>query len=69
MQWNNLAELALSENVSTTTVMGSEVALVHAVQSARGEEPCYLTEKRLLCSFNRCEWRSDCCRLIAAWKR
>lgn len=69
MQRDNLVELARIENVPMSAVMGSEVTLIRAVQSARDEEPCFMSEKRLLCTVDRCQWRSECRRLVAVWKR
>jgi hypothetical protein len=34
-----------------------------------GTPYCFLTEERLLCKRINCEWRSQCCRLIAEWRR
>ncbi len=48
---------------------GSEVARIRSIQTARGKEPCFMTDKRLLCKREECEWRNECRRLLAAWKR
>ena len=69
MQRNNLAEIALNENISKLAVMGTEKSRIRAIQAARGEEPCFMSEKRLVCKIEDCEWRGECRRLIAAWKR
>lgn len=50
-------------------IMGSRAALIRLSQEQRGEEPCFRTDKRLLCRRDDCEWRSECRRLVAAWKR
>lgn len=49
--------------------MTSRTAAVRARQIAGGDEPCFMTQKRLLCARVDCEWRGQCRRLIAAWKR
>lgn len=69
MQRNNLAVIALNEQVPKAAMMGSECSLVRAIQKARGERPCFRTEKRLMCETEACEWRSECRRLVAVWKR
>lgn len=69
MQRNNLAEIARTEHVPMSAVMGSDVGLVRAIQTTRGDDPCFMTEKRLLCKVEACEWRKDCRRLMAVWKR
>ena len=48
---------------------GSRIARVRAEQIARGGEPCFMTHKRHLCQDTHCEWREDCRRLVAVWKR
>lgn len=69
MQRQHLADLARIENVPGSTLMGSAVASIRAIQSARGNEPCFMAEKRLLCHFDDCEWRRECRRLVAVWMR
>ena len=45
------------------------IAMVRETQLKRGDEPCYMTEKRLLCKNRQCEWRQECRKLVAVWKR
>lgn len=47
----------------------SSTVLIRQQQELRGEEPCFRTERRLLCAHSECRWRSECRRLVAAWKR
>jgi hypothetical protein len=47
----------------------SRTSVIRKIQTARGLDPCYLTEKRLLCGETTCEWRKGCRRLVAVWKR
>jgi phosphohistidine phosphatase SixA len=42
---------------------------VRAVQTARGQIPCYRTDGRFGCSVPDCEWRHSCLKLIAEWRR
>ncbi|MBI1732313.1 MAG: hypothetical protein HYR49_06040 [Gammaproteobacteria bacterium] len=44
-------------------------ARVRIEQSQRGEEACFMTEKRLTCGDSACELRVRCRRLVAVWKR
>lgn len=30
---------------------------------------CYLEDERLFCRDVHCAWRSECCRLVATWRR
>lgn len=69
MQHNVLAEKTGASEVSRRALIGSEVAVVRAVQLTRGMEPCFRTEQRLLCTEGDCEWRKECRRLVAVWRR
>lgn len=44
-------------------------ALVRMEQTARGEEACFMTEKRIHCQDTVCTLRARCRRLVAVWKR
>ena len=46
----------------------SQKMLVRAIQKHRGEEVCFLTDKRYGC-VSDCEWRNDCQKLRAVWLR
>lgn len=47
----------------------SQKTLVRAIQKVRGEEPCFLTDKRYACKNEECEWRENCRKLVAVWLR
>lgn len=49
--------------------VGSRVMIIRLLQEERGEEPCFRTDKRLTCRREECQWRRECRRLVAAWKR
>lgn len=69
MQYNNLAEKAIESGISRTGSMRSELALIRAIQASRGDDACFRSDKRLGCGDLDCEWRSECCRLVAIWRR
>lgn len=69
IQNNNLAEEVELNNIPDTALIGSEVAMVRAIQVARNMDPCFRTEQRLLCENEKCEWWKDCRRLVAVWRR
>lgn len=48
---------------------GSKRALIQAIQEAEGHEPCFLEDDRFTCEERDCEWRRDCLKLTAAWRR
>lgn len=57
--------LGLNEHL----VQSSKKTLIQAIQTAEGRKPCFLNEDRFLCRKCDCEWRSDCQKLTAAWRR
>jgi hypothetical protein len=42
--------------------------LIHT-SASREKEHCFMTEERLLCKDIHCEWREQCCKLVATWRR
>jgi hypothetical protein len=44
-------------------------ARIRSDQRQRGQEACFMTEKRLNCGDLTCELRVRCRRLVAIWKR
>lgn len=69
MQVSEIAKARTEKKEPVLGLRGSRVATIRATQLKQGVEPCFLTEKRLLCRQETCEWRQECCRLVAAWKR
>jgi len=47
----------------------TEITMVRARQIQQGGKPCYMTAERLFCKSTDCEWRRDCRKLVAVWKR
>lgn len=43
--------------------------LIQAIQQAEGHAPCFLDDDRFACAEGDCEWRRDCLKLTAAWRR
>ncbi len=69
MQDTETAEVLDEEQALYSTSAPSRVGMVRSLQLQRGDEPCFMTDKRLLCKDNGCEWRRECRRLVAVWKR
>lgn len=69
MQYSELVAKARDFNLSTAEYKGSEITLVRAIQKSRSEEPCFMTTERMLCKKLDCEWRDDCRKLVAVWRR
>lgn len=57
--------LGLNEYV----LQSSKKTLIQAIQKAEGRKTCFLSEDRFLCRNVDCEWRADCQKLTAAWRR
>jgi len=64
----NANALRLGENTSFNTGI-TEIAAVRATQIKEGGKPCYMTAERLFCKSTHCEWRRDCRKLVAVWRR
>lgn len=45
------------------------VSLVRAIQRHRGEPDCFGADDRFRCADMKCEWREDCLKPIAIWRR
>jgi len=70
VEYTEIASETLRPDPSPETAFaGSETVMVRAIQAARGEEVCFRTELRLQCTYESCEWRRRCRRLVAEWKR
>ncbi|MBF8269523.1 MAG: hypothetical protein HW386_1232 [Gammaproteobacteria bacterium] len=69
MQSTELAYRARAEEVFEAGSPYSNFALIRSMQIKRGSEACFLTDQRLLCQDRQCEWRRECCRLVAVWRR
>ncbi|TAN52615.1 MAG: hypothetical protein EPN21_03520 [Methylococcaceae bacterium] len=54
-------ELAFESGFSRTTI--------RALQAAQGMTPCYQTDLRIYCRKVECQWRGNCRRLVAEWRR
>jgi hypothetical protein len=50
-------------------LQSSKRTLIQAIQKAEGRKTCFLSEDRFLCRNCHCEWRDDCQKLTAAWRR
>ena len=69
MTLNELKGVAQALNVPNVEHLNTDRQLVRAIQAARGEACCFLTDARAFCWSSTCEWRSSCLRLIAEWHR
>ncbi len=65
-----LQKLAFSIGVEHPEQIHSKTDLIQAIQCACQLLPCFRTGADDLCSqFDDCQWRSECKKMIAEWKR
>ncbi|HUL13050.1 MAG TPA: hypothetical protein VLU73_12890 [Methylococcaceae bacterium] len=69
MNVTELRALARHSGIHNPEVLHTEKQLVWAIQKARGEETCFLSDQRIKCKDIECEWRSECIKLVAEWRR
>lgn len=50
-------------------LQSSSRTLIQAIQQAEGRKACFRGEDRFRCQNFDCEWRGDCQKLTAAWRR
>jgi len=50
-------------------VEGPKKGLIQAIQHAEGKASCFRGDERFSCATRDCEWRRECLKLTAAWRR
>jgi hypothetical protein len=68
MNTEALQQLAHQMGLQGYSSNSSQKMLIRAIQKERGQEPCFLTDKRYSCD-EVCEWRESCQKLRAVWLR
>ncbi len=69
MELNHLRARASTLGLDPYLVLASKKVLIQAIQEAEGHQPCFLDDDRFACREQGCEWRRDCLKLTAAWRR
>jgi hypothetical protein len=69
MELENIRTRGRSLGLNEFVLQSSKKTLIQAIQKAEGSDSCFLGEDRFLCGHVGCEWRQDCQKLTAAWKR
>jgi hypothetical protein len=64
-----LQRLADSVGVKHSENMLSEVELIRKIQEVSNHSLCFQTDTREQCKESKCQWRSECRKLIASWSR
>ena len=64
-----LKQIASDAGVTHAYDLNSNTELIRAIQQARQDTPCYLSDKRFDCVATDCEWKSNCQKLVAVWAR
>ena len=69
MRFTERAYQARVEEIVEIEGVHTSITLIRTMQTERRTEACFLTDKRLFCQDRECEWRKQCCRLVAVWWR
>jgi hypothetical protein len=71
MQYSEPALKPRHGGLSHDVRLDTEATLVRLIHTSTSREkvPCFMTGERLLCKNTDCEWREDCCKLVAVWRR
>lgn len=68
MSIRGLQRLAKSLGVENTEAMTLVVDLIHAIQKATNNDPCFSSEPENHCKATElCLWRAECKKMIAKW--
>ena len=69
MELEQIKTRGRSVGLSGYVLESSTRILIQAIQKAEGGESCFMSENRFLCQKYDCEWRRDCQKLTAVWRR
>lgn len=65
----SLQALARSIGIDNANSIHDEIELVHLIQQAAQHRPCFRPGNQSPCEDVECQWRAECRKLIAVWKR
>jgi len=68
MNIEELHTMANTHGLSNINTYIPKKTLIRKIQEAKGDEPCFLSDKRFSCR-EKCRFGSDCKQLTAAWMR
>lgn len=69
IEWESIRARGRALGLNPFVLQGSKRLLVHAIQRAEGHTVCFRNDERFLCQESGCEWRDECLKLTAAWRR
>jgi len=58
MKIDEIKQIARQQNIKVSR--GTKVELVHAIQQAEGNQPCFGSNSATGCEQHACLWRTDC---------
>lgn len=67
MTIQGLQQLAQSVGVENPENINRKIELIHAIQDATQDRPCFRSVSRMDCLGEDCQWRVECKKLIAEW--
>ena len=65
----SLQALARSIGIDKANRIHNEIELVRQIQQAAQHRPCFRPGNQSPCEDTKCQWRTECRKLIAVWKR
>ena len=69
MELETIRERGRALGVNEFVLRGSKKGVIQAIQHAQGQSSCFLSDERFSCARRDCEWRGECLKLTAAWRR
>ena len=69
VEWEHIKARGRELGLNPFFLQSSKRVLIQAIQRAEGHAACFLDEDRFLCQESDCEWRGECLKLTAAWRR
>jgi hypothetical protein len=69
VEWEYIKARGRALGLDRFLLQSSKRMLVQAIQRAEGHAACFRDDNRYLCEEIDCEWRSECLKLTAAWRR
>ncbi len=69
MTTQGLQQLANSVGVENPKTINQKIELIHAIQDATQDQPCFRSVSRMDCLGEDCQWRVECKKQVAVWRR
>ena len=64
-----LQQLAKIVGVQNADRIDLNIELIQAIQNTTHQRPCFRSDPGMICVEDECEWKAECKKLIAEWRR